>query len=252
MGNWGETNSQTKLNVYSNKFVGLSFSVPASWYIATDEETKDLMPDASKVMGLDDMDAKQIMAQMPGLVLVMVSEHPYSSDDQSVNRNIIFTAVNARDIKNEIRSGEDYLGLVAKGIRESQPSSTVSDIIIQHLGGEEFHRMDISLPMQDMTAHLSQLARIHNDYILILNITAGSDNDLRQLVEIVDSNLQLSSVPEVVDSSPEGTSFRKKSTLNISGSTSRGSSVGNLIKNIGIILIILGALGFLKNLFVKK
>lgn len=40
----GIANAQAKVNVYSNKFVGLRFSVPEGWYIATDNETKELMP----------------------------------------------------------------------------------------------------------------------------------------------------------------------------------------------------------------
>lgn len=249
---WGVANAQTKGNVYSNKFVGLSFSVPEGWYIATDNETKDLMPDAARVIGLDDPSAKSVVAQMPGIVLLMVSERPFSSDVQSANRNIIFVAINAREMKNEVRSGADYLGHVARGMRESQPSATVSDIITQRLGGEEFHRMNVRLPMQGITVHMSQLARIHNDYIVILNMSADSDNGLTELIEIAANNMRLSAVPQAVDSSPEGTSFRKKSSLNISGSSGSSTSGGNLLKNIGIILMILGAIWFIKSLFGRK
>jgi len=106
--------------------------------------------------------------------------------------------------------------------------------------------------MQGITVHMSQLARIHNDYIVVLNMSADSDNGLTELVEIADKNMHLSSVSQAVDSSPEGVSFRKKSSLNISGSSGSSSSGGNLLRNIGIILMILGAIWFIKNLFGKK
>jgi len=106
---WGIAKAQTKGNVYSNKFVGLTFSVPDGWYIATDKQTKGLMPDAARVMGLDDPVAKATVAQMPGKVLLLVSERPFSSDVQSV-RNIIFVAINAREMKTEVRSGADLSG----------------------------------------------------------------------------------------------------------------------------------------------
>lgn len=251
-GGLGVANAQTKGNVYSNKFVGLSFSVPEGWYIATDNETKELMPDAARVMGLDDPGAKSVVAQMPGMVLLMVSERPFTSDVQSANLNIIFVAINAREMKNEVRSGADYLGHVARGMRESQPNATVSDIITQRLGGEEFHRLNVRLPMQGIIVHMSQLARIHNDYIVILNMSADSDNGLTKLIEIAANNMRLSSVPQAVDSSPESKSFRKESSLNISGSSGSSSSRGNLPKNLRIILMILGAIWFIKNLFGKK
>ena len=221
-GGWGVANAQTKGNVYFNKFVGLSFSVPEGWYIATDNETKDLMPDAAKVMGLDDPGAKSVVAQMPGMVLLMVSERPFSSDVQSANRNIIFVAINAKEMKNEDSSGADYLGYVARGMKESQPSATVSNIDTQPLGGEEFHRLNLTFPIQGITIHMSQLARIHNDYIVILNMSADSGNGLTELVQIAVKNMRLSAVSQAVDSSPEGASFRKKSSLNISGSSGKG------------------------------
>lgn len=244
---WGVANAQTRGNVYSNKFVGLSVSVPDGWYITTDNETKELiMRDGARVMGLDDPADKAVMAQMPGMVLLMVSERPFSSEVQSANRNIIFTAINARNMKNEVRSGADYLGHVAQGMRESQPNATVSDIVTQSLGGEEFHRWNVKLPIEGITAHVSQLARIHNDYIVILNMTADSGNGLAELVRIVDNNMRLASVSHAVDSSPEGASFRNKATLDVSSSSGLG---GNPLKTIGIILMVLGALWFIKSVF---
>lgn len=54
----GYLNAQTKENLYSNNFVGLKVLVPEGWYIATANETKNIMPDAARVMGLDDPAAK--------------------------------------------------------------------------------------------------------------------------------------------------------------------------------------------------
>ena len=69
----GIANGETEGNVYSNKFIGLSFAVPEDWYIATDNETKEIMPDAARIMGLDGPAVKAVVAQMPGKVLLMVT-----------------------------------------------------------------------------------------------------------------------------------------------------------------------------------
>ncbi len=60
----GVVSAQAKGNVYSNKFVGLDFSLPEDWYVATDNETKELMPDAARVMGLDSPTAKSYSVRM--------------------------------------------------------------------------------------------------------------------------------------------------------------------------------------------
>lgn len=248
---WGVANAQTKQNVYSNKFVGLSFSVPDGWYVATDNETKDVMPDVARVTGLDDPSAKAVLAQLPGMVLLLVSERPFTSEVQSVSRNILFMATNARNITTEVRSGADYLDHVARGMREGQPNATVSDIVTQRLGGEEFYRLNVRLPIQGIAVHNVQLACIHNDYIVILNMAAESDNGLTELVRILDNNMRLASVSQAVDNSPEGSSFRKKSSLNISDSSGSSSSERNLLMYIGIILLVLAAFRSMKDLFGK-
>jgi hypothetical protein len=61
--------------------------------------------------------------------------------------------------------------------------------------------------------------------------------------------MSLAPVAQAVDSSPEGASSRTKSSLNISGSSGSG---GNPLKTIGIILMVLGTLWFIKNVFVRK
>ena len=248
----GIANGETEGNVYSNKFVGLNFAVPEDWYIATDNETKEIMPDAARIMGLDAPAVKAVVAQMPGKVLLIVSERPFSSDVQSANRSISFVAMNARNIKNEVGSGGDFLALAAQGMRKTQPTAAISDIVTQRLGGEEFHRFNVSIPMQGITAHTCQLARIHNDYLLILTIAADRESNLTGLVQVVNNNMRLSSVFWAVDSSPEGQFFRQQSSINLSGSSGQRSSVGKFLKTFGTLLMIFGAYVFIRNLLARK
>jgi len=229
----GIADAETKGNIYTNKFVGLSFPVPEGWYIATDNETKELMPEAARVMGLDDPVARATVAQMPGKVLLMVSEAPLKSDVQTANRNIIFAVINAREIKKEVGSGAEYLRHVARGMSDKQPAAGVSDITTQHLGGVEFHRLNMSIPMQGMTVHMCQLARLHNDYILILNFSADTDASLAGLLQVAD-NLRLSAPSQALDTSKEGKLFRDATTIKVK------KSGWNLLQLGGVILIGIG------------
>ncbi len=254
--NTNDTQAQTALDIlrddeagkYFNKYIGLSFYVPERWYIAAENEAIELMPDAARAVGLDDPVAKETVAQMPGKVLLITSLWPLSSDGNDANPNIIIAAINARDIAEEVDSGADYLKLVAKGMNESQQFSAVSDVTTQSLGDEEFYCLNAMLIMQDTTVHISQLARIHNDYIVILNISASSANDLKKLIRIADNNLSLSTVSSELDDSPEGILFREKSSLKMPDSSAGSSSGGNLLQTLGLILMIGGGLLFLKNL----
>ncbi len=242
----GVATAETSGNVYSNRYVGLSFPVPTSWYVATDSETMLGMQDGARVMGLDNPATSATIAQMQGKVLLMVSERPFDSTVQAANRNTVIVAISVRDIKSEIGSGADYLRHVARGLRESQPSATVSDITMQTLGGEQFHRLTVALPMQGITAHMAQLARVHNDYLVVLNITADSESGLAGLIQLADS-LRLSPVSSTVDKSVEGEAFRKQASLQLPKSS------GNpFLKNAGLIVMVVGVLIFLQGLFRKK
>jgi len=220
--------------------------VPEGWYVVSDNEINELMPDAVRVMGLDHPAAKEMVAQMPGKVLIMVSERPFEGD------NIIIEAINAREMKDEVGSGADYLYHVARGMRESQPSATVSEIITHRLGGEKFYRLNVSIPMQGIIVHMCQMARVHNDYLVILNMSADSESSVTRLVQVADNNMRLSAVPQAVDNSQEGQSFRTEATLNLSGSSGDSSSGGNLLKNIGLLLMVLGAIWVVKSLFIRN
>ena len=233
-------------NVFSNRYVGVSFPVPAGWYVATDRETMQGLQEGGQVMGLDNPALKATMAQMPGKVLLMVSERPFDSAVQTANRNLLIAAISIRNIKNDLSSGADYLNHVARGMRESQRSATVSEITSEQLGGHPFHRLNVVVPIQGITAHMTQLAGVHNDYLVVLNLTADSNAGLAELLQAAD-RIRLSAVSSQIDGSPEGEAFRTRAALKV-----QASSGNPLLKNAGLILMIGGVLFFLQGLFRKK
>src|SRR5262245_23829652 len=73
--------------VYSNRFVGLDFSIPIHWYVATDDKTRELIRDAQTVVSLDHPAAQRITSNLPGKVLLIVSENPLPLESNpDVNR----------------------------------------------------------------------------------------------------------------------------------------------------------------------
>jgi hypothetical protein len=152
-------NAELRGNNYLNKFVGLSFSVPRGWYVATDKEMMDLLPDAAKFMNNSESAVKPLISQLQGKILLMISERPFSSELQSANKNIIIVAFNIREISQEIRSGEDYLRLAAKGMKDRLSNVTIYDIVTRKLGNEEFHRLNVILRTQELPLYICQWAK---------------------------------------------------------------------------------------------
>lgn len=243
-GNWLAAYSQPGKNLYSNSFVGIEFLIPDGWYIAKESETKEMMQEGLNIMDLDDPITKKLTAQMPGLVLLMLSETPFSDLTEDLNRNISIAAIDASEFGNEVSSGGEYLALVKDGLKETIADISVSDIIVHPLGGEDFYWLYVKMYIDGIVAYMAQIARIHNNYLLILNVTAGAESDLNSLLEITNKNLRLKEVSDIMNNSPEGKSFRKKASLDISGSMGSDWSLGNILKKGGIILLILGAVGF--------
>ena len=87
----------------------------------------------------------------------------------------------------------------------------MSDITVRQLGGKEFHRLTVSPSMGGITAYADQWVTVHNDYLLLLHMTAGSEAGLQELARVAD-RLRLSPVAAAVDNSVEGAAFRSRIT----------------------------------------
>ncbi len=203
-------------NVYHNKYVGLRFPLPQGWSLAADAQVTQLFREGGQevvhVMGLDRPEVRRAVSRMPGYLLFAVSQRPFDSDVQELNSNLLLAAISVRGHRDEVGSGADYLRLVRAGLRESQSVTTISDITPQRLGGEEFHRLDACLAVGGITAYQRQLAYIANDYLVIVNVTAGSAAGRDELTRVADA-LRFSPVTAAVDGSTEGRAFRRQAGI---------------------------------------
>jgi hypothetical protein len=236
---------------YNFKFIGLRFPAPAGWYVATDAEINQGMKEGAKLMGLDNPDAKAVVDQMPGKVLLMLTEHSLDSNSQNFNQNILVAAIDVRGARDEISTGAEYLRLVSQGVKKAQPNAEVSGVTNQWLGGEDFYKIEVTIPLEGINVYQWQLAKIRNDYLIVLNLSAENAGGMEMLRQITD-RLSMSPVSNATDISPEGKSFRKQSSLNIASSSGGGKSGDNFLKKYGRILIIIGVIWFLSNLFGKR
>ena len=233
------TGEEIAEGTYHNEYIGLHFPTPTGWYLATNAEIKQGIREAIQIMGLDSPEVQSVVKQMPGKVLIMMSEYPFNNDSQDFNRNVIVAAIDVRDHRDEIRTAADFLRFSAEGIKECLPDVVISAVKTQNLGGVTFHKIEVKYTIQDITVRQIQMARIANDYLVVINISAENSVGLNKLMQIADG-LRFSPVSQAVDSSTTGQAFRKKAALNLS------SSSGSLLKYIGIALIVFGFLSATK------
>lgn len=229
--------SQVEAGIYTNMFVGIRFLVPPGWHTASHKEIESLVRDGVNALGPGDSTVTAVGSQIPGKILLMLAEKPFTSDVQAPNPNIVLAVINSRDMKNEVRSGADYLRHVARGMSEAQPGAAVSEITTCTLGGLVFHRLDVGFPVQDTTVRICQMARVHNDYLVILNLSAYEEANLTDLLQVADG-LHLSAVTQEVDNGTAGKSFRAASTLRVR------QTGWNLLQLAGVLVIGLAILRF--------
>lgn len=237
-------------NTYNNKFVGLRFPVPTGWYAATDAHVTQGIKEGARLVGLDSTRAGDIIKQMPGKVLLIVSKEPLDKDLSALNRNMIVAAIDVRGHKDEIGSVNDYMVLVSKRLRKQFPNAVVSDFTLEEPGNEMCLKLDVRPPTQGTTPYQRYMAYMRNDYLVILNLTAESSSGLEELASQANTFASYD-VSKEVDGSPEGQSFRRQATFALPSPPSGNHSLKPL-KTIGIILMVGGAVWMLRNLFRRK
>ena len=124
---------------FSYQYVGLRFPAPTGRYLATDSEVSQGLQEGAQIVGLDSPQIQAVVEQMPGKVLVWVSEQPPGSDFEGINRNILVAAIDVRGHRDEFASEADFLEAGSQVMKESLPEAEISEISVQRLGGEDFH-----------------------------------------------------------------------------------------------------------------
>jgi hypothetical protein len=235
---------QSESYTYSNPYVGLSFVIPVNWHVLSENDAinyrnsgKSLSPSYS---------------EGSGLLLLATSENKEKAKHSEANRNINIFAFNARKSSKELTSGEEFLKSSEEEFRQSTPNISASPINDYKFGAEDFKRL--YLTNNNSKLYMVQLAKIHNDYLIVFTLSANSNEILNDLLKSCDKNLKLFSVSYEVDSSEEGIVLRKKATLvkqqsSFSLKSLTSTTQGKLVVIVLFFAIINGLFKGLKQLF---
>lgn len=221
-------------NEYYNQFVGLRVPLPEDWHRGTPSEIAMLGDYGAQLMGTENASS-----EFSEKVLFMVSEHVFSDmEEGEFNPNLYAIAFNIRGHEDEVSSGSDYVNILRNSLAQVPIDVTISDTSKQQIGEYSLDRIDLEMFMEGVPMHQRQLAYVNNGYLIIIYLTAESTEKLDTLTKQMEG-LEFSSVPESVDQSDAGESFREKSSIKASGG---GSWKRYLIIGV-IVFIVFGILG---------
>jgi len=223
--------------VYSNKYVGIELPIPHNWFLVSQEETAKSIKEGFGLFNTGDQ-----KGEIPGKPLIFISKYNIEEDTSNFNDNLLAFVFDIRNYRDEIKSGKDYLENLASGVKSVNiPGTNISRIGTESIGGRIFYKLLISCNIDGQTLNQIQLAKVQNDYMLILCLSASNMEELNDLIKISDG-IKLYSVSEETDSSNEAQEFRKSAAL-IKEKPNR-----DWIYN----LLIYGFLGFVIHIITRK
>ena len=163
-------------SVYTNKYFGLSVTVPSDWNIQDQESQKRIMSLGKKMMAGDDKNLKAALnaSELQTVNLLTAFKHPVGSP-VPFNPNIIVVAEMVRQMPG-IHRGKDYHYQVKKMLEAGQMQiSFPREDYTERLGRVEFDVMDQEMKIRGLTIKQRYCTTIKKGYALsfILSFTTS-------------------------------------------------------------------------------
>ena len=158
-------------NVYTNDFLGLTYTMPEDWTRTSDEELEELIEQAADLMDLSDNEKK--LADLKAIYYLMTKD--------SVGNNAI--------LGSEKVSGSTSAKVYAESLKtqlESQESLgyELSDIKTETVDGKEFVIMGANVTLFKQKYYIYKV----DNYMVYICITGYSDEEINEIVEHFEFN----------------------------------------------------------------
>ena len=159
-------------NVYRNKTLGLSYKIPDGWVLRTDEMNATDEQKASDPANSAEPGSK---------VLLAAFSRPPLAKGEDVNSSIVISAQSAAAFPG-LKDVAQYFPLVvdaakAQGFTEDEEPYEYS------LGTKTVGRADFHRDKGTRVVHQSTLALLSHGYAISIAITAGTDDEIEELVD---------------------------------------------------------------------
>lgn len=170
-------------SVYSNRYFGMTATMPSGWSIQDQKVQKQIMDTGSKVVAGDDKHLQSVIkeSEKQTVNLFAVFRHPIGSPVR-FNTNIISVAERVSHIS-AIKNGKDYLANVKKllestSIRVSYPS----EMSTENIGGHDFDVMHVKMGIAGNSVYQDYYVLIKKGYALAF-ITSFSNNEEKAILQ---------------------------------------------------------------------
>ena len=201
---------------YGNKCAGITYPIPTGWFAeSTDHRAlwKSLVSEGAEMIGMDKKSTTVAAENTPNLLQLFVSRYPSGMEDGRFNDNLSIALISNRGDLQGIKSGRDYLRLMQRNFDNKRSLgisySAISEIL---LNKDTFYSLDYLLPLEDLTVRARQLAKINNDYLVVITVAAENDHTKGELTQLLET-LLMTRVPEDVDRSGDCQAFRNQVRL---------------------------------------
>ncbi len=173
-------------DVFVSEWAGFKLPVPEGWYVATDEEIKEVMNLGAEVIaGATGEDADKYKAANAVYPLYM-SKYPLDSEELNPNAMIVIEKLSAlqnlliKDADSYIESTMQQL----EGLNIGYSTEKGDKVVI---AGEEYSSMTATLELiEDLSLIQRYYSRVHDGYIISFILTGISTNP-EELDDIITS-----------------------------------------------------------------
>ena len=173
---------------YTNEYFGLTLSIPDGWFVASRDTQQSMSELGKKLVAGDDATLEAVVeqSQKNTFQLLTVSEFEVGAA-VDFNPTLILVAERVSHMPG-VKSGRDYLFHARKLLLRSQlPYELIKDTFPTQLGGREWYRADYIVNNPQMPVEQSYFATKHDDFVLVVILSASTKEQMVALERIADS-----------------------------------------------------------------
>ena len=175
-------------SVYTNKYFGMSVTVPADWNIQDQSALRRLMKKGEALLSGDDKNMKATIkaSELRVVNLFAAFEHAPGSP-VTFNPSIMSLAESVQDMTG-IKRGSDYHFHARQFLESGQIKINFPhDIYTKSVGGVDFDVMDTEMPVRGLVIKQKYYATIVKGYALVFILSAVDDAQVAELQKILDT-----------------------------------------------------------------
>lgn len=175
-------------NTYTNNYFDLSFSIPETWTLKSEQQIQQMNAKGAAMIAGDDEDKKEEfkLSEIRELTLVYAAKHELGYD-KGFNSSILCICENLIFRGSSIKSGADHLEEVQKYLEGTNILISFSSITSEALGSKKFDVYRTKTTYDIGVVNQKMYSSVIDGYVLTFIITFSSEQELSELESILNT-----------------------------------------------------------------